>query len=49
MAPGSAEIAPDEAERVLAGLEKVLSHFQFGSLSSVVDYQDITDTQLGSG
>lgn len=49
MAPGSVELSPDEANRVFAGLEKVLSHFQFGSLSSVVDYQDITDTQLGSG
>lgn len=49
MAPGSAELAPDEAERVFAGLEKVLSHFQFGSLSSVADCQDITDAQLGTG
>ena len=35
MAPGSAPLGEDEADKIFAGLEKVLSHFQFGSLSAV--------------
>jgi hypothetical protein len=37
MALGGAELAQEEADRVLNGLERVLSHFQFTSLSSVGD------------
>jgi hypothetical protein len=49
MAPGGAEVSQEEADKVFAGLEKVLSHFQFSSLSSVPDCQNAEDTKLDAG
>jgi hypothetical protein len=49
MAPGGTAPTPEEAEKVLGGLKRILEHFEFASLSASQEQNELDDAAYGIG